>query len=199
MSPRLSDGDLETAAAAIADEAGIDAVTMTSVAQRLGVRAPSLYGHVRDRGALLDRLSVHALGRLADELGVAMAGLGGRDALAAFADTHRRFARESPGLWAALQRPLDRSPAVDAAGARVVALTHAALRHYRLPDDELVHAVRLLGATINGFVSLQRSGGFAHSAPGPDVSWHRAVDALHVLFGAWPAVGDDADHPEATR
>jgi AcrR family transcriptional regulator len=187
MTPRITDGELESAAATIADERGIDAVTMTSVAQRLGVRAPSLYGHVADRSALLDRLSVHALERLADELGLAVAGLGGRDALAGFADAHRRFAHEAPGLWSALQRPLTLSDEAARAGGRIVALTHGVLRAYGLPEEDLVHAVRLLGATINGFVGLQRSGGFAHSAPDPDVSWCRTIDALHALFGAWPA------------
>jgi AcrR family transcriptional regulator len=199
MAPRISPGDLESAAAALADERGIDAVTVTSVAQRLGVRGPSLYAHVSDRAELLERLSVHALGRLADELAVALAGLGGRDALAAFADTHRRFADESPGLWSALQRPLSASAAAESDGRRIVALTHGALRGYRLPDDDLVHAVRVLGATVNGFVSLQRSGGFSHSTPGPEVSWERALDALDALFRAWPADGPTTEAGEASR
>lgn len=193
MARRITDGELESAATAVADGQGIDAVTMTSVAQRLGVRAPSLYGHVADRAALLDRLSVHALESLADALAPAVAGRGGRDALAGFADAHRDFARASPGRWSALQRPLEPTPEAARAGARVVALAHGVLRAYGLPDHDLVHAVRLLGSTINGFVALERSGGFAHSAPAPDVSWRRTIDALHTLFLAWPAAESPSD------
>jgi AcrR family transcriptional regulator len=186
MPIRLHAGDIELAAAAIADMSGIDAVTMTSVAQRLGVRAPSLYGHVPDRAALLDRLSLHGLARLADDLAVAVAGLAGHAALESYADAHRRLARESPGLWAAMQRPLDGATAAGSAGPRIVALTSGVLRGYRVPEEDVVHAVRLLGATINGFVALERSGGFSHSSPDAEVSWRRAIDALDALLTAWP-------------
>jgi hypothetical protein len=141
---------------------------------------------VPDRAALLDRLSVHALGVLADGLGSALAGLSRRDALDAFAGTHRRMAHGSPGLWDALQRPLDAETAAASAGPRIGALAAAVLRGYDVPPADLVHAVRLLGATVNGFLALERSGGFSHSAPDPTVSWDRMIDALDALFAAWP-------------
>jgi AcrR family transcriptional regulator len=194
MTQRVSDGDIEASAAAIADERGLDGVTMTSVAERIGVRAPSLYGHVRDRGALLDRLTLHALHTLADGLSVALAGLSARDALAGFADAHRRLAHDHPGLWAAMQRPVTDRVAAASDGGRLVVLTQGVLRGYRLPDDQLVHAVRLLGATINGFIAVERTGGFSHSAPAPEASWRRIVDALDALFRAWPA---DAAHDQS--
>ena len=43
-----------TAAAALADEGGIEAVTMRSIGQQLGVEAMSLYRHVRDKDDVLD-------------------------------------------------------------------------------------------------------------------------------------------------
>ena len=42
------------AAAALADEGGIEAVTMRSIGQQLGVEAMSLYRHVRDKDDVLD-------------------------------------------------------------------------------------------------------------------------------------------------
>jgi AcrR family transcriptional regulator len=178
---------LERSAMAIADERGLDAVTMTSVATHLGVRPPSLYGHVKDRTALLDRLSVYALARLADDLAAALAGRSGREALAAFADAHRRFALRSPGLWLALQRPLPPEIVAVSEGRRISQLAAATLRAYPVPDGDMVHAIRFLGATVNGFLALERSGGFTHSAPGPDSSWTQALRALDALFSTWPA------------
>lgn len=199
MAGRLSEGDLERAAEAIADEQGLDGVTMSSVAARLGVRPPSLYGHVADRGGLLDRLSAHALERLADDLSVAVAGRSGPAALRAFADTHRTFARRSPGLWAALHRPVPPgSPAVEA-GRRISSLTAAILRAHPIPDDDLVHATRLLGSAVNGWIALEHAGGFAHSTPDADASWTRALQALDALFDAWPTAASSAPAKETSR
>jgi AcrR family transcriptional regulator len=175
------------AAAALVAEEGLDAVTMTSVASRLGIRPPSLYSRYTDRDAVLDKLAQQALSALTDVVADAAAGRSGRDAVAAVVDAHRRFAAAEPGLWAALQRPVPHARAAAGDGARLVALLSSALRDYRLPEAELVHAVRFLGATINGFISLERSGGFAHRAPETAESWTRAVNALHVALSSWPS------------
>ena len=65
----------------------------------------------------------------------------------------------------------------------------AVLRGYDLPEPELVHVTRFLGATVNGFLALERSGGFGHRPPDPEVSWHRALAALHTTITTWPTPG----------
>ena len=53
--PARTDRDaIVTAACALLEEGGADAVTMQAVAERVGVRSPSLYKHVAGRRALLD-------------------------------------------------------------------------------------------------------------------------------------------------
>ena len=39
------------------DEAGLDGLTLRQLAARLGIRAPTLYWHVRDKRELLDLLA----------------------------------------------------------------------------------------------------------------------------------------------
>ncbi|WP_149205217.1 TetR-like C-terminal domain-containing protein [Actinotalea subterranea] len=174
-------------AAALADEAGFDAVTLSEVARRLGVRTPSLYSHVRDLAALRDGITDLALRDLADRIALGVAGRSGRAALEGLADAHRTFARERPGRWGSLQRRAGPA-AVGADGARaVVALTDAVLGGYGLPPDERVHATRLLGSTINGYLTLEGIGSFAHSSPPPQASWDRILDALDAVLRAWPA------------
>ncbi|GAA2615427.1 TetR/AcrR family transcriptional regulator [Paractinoplanes durhamensis] len=177
------------AAADLADREGFAAVTLSALARHFGVRTASLYTHVRDLSALLDSVHELALGELADRIAVAVAGRSGREALVALADAQRDYARQRPGRWAALQRPAATAPA---SAARLVALTWAVLRDYRLPDAELVHATRLLGATVNGFLSLEASGNFGHRGPTTDVSWRRAIDALDTALRTWPTEGNPA-------
>ncbi|MFD5827231.1 TetR-like C-terminal domain-containing protein [Lentzea sp. NPDC060358] len=174
-------------AAALADEAGFDLVTLSAVARRLGVQAPSLYSHVRDLEALRDGVTALALGELADRVAVAIAGRAGLEALRAYAAVYREYAREAPGRWQSLQRRAGEAVVRSGAARNMSAQAGAVLRGYPVPEEERVHAVRLLGSTINGFLALERTGNFDHSAPAPEVSWDRTVVALDALLRAWPA------------
>lgn len=56
MAKGITRAQIVQAALAVLDEGGIDAVTVRAVAARLGIRAPALYWHVRDKQELLDEM-----------------------------------------------------------------------------------------------------------------------------------------------
>jgi len=56
-SPALSRAGLVSAALSLVQQEGLDALTMRALADRLGVKAASLYWHVRDRQELLELLA----------------------------------------------------------------------------------------------------------------------------------------------
>ncbi len=67
MSRRTLDTDqVVSAAAALADEEGLDAVTLTRVANQLGVRQPALYRHVDSYDALVRLLGLRGREILAE-------------------------------------------------------------------------------------------------------------------------------------
>ncbi|MFD9700956.1 TetR-like C-terminal domain-containing protein [Lentzea sp. NPDC059081] len=173
-------------AAALADEAGFEAVSLSAVARRLEVQAPSLYSHVRDLEAVRDGVTALALGELADLIATAIAGRSGLDALRAYAAVYREYAVAKPGRWQSLQRRAGEDVVRSEAARNMSTQAGAVLRGYPVPAGEHVHAVRLLGSTINGFLALERSGNFDHSAPAPAESWDRTVVALDALLRAWP-------------
>jgi AcrR family transcriptional regulator len=186
---KLTPAAVIAAAAELADREGFDAITLSALARHFAVQTASLYSHVRDRSALLDGVQELALGELADRIAVAIGGRSGREALASLAEAHRDYARQSPGRWAALQRPAAPAVVSSDAARRLASLTLAMLRGYRLPETELVHATRLLGSTINGFLALEAAGSFGHREPATDVSWRRSLDALDAVFRSWPVEG----------
>ena len=67
---------------------------------------------------LKTRIALFALEELADRAADALAGRAGKDALAAFADVYRDYAREHPGRYAAAQLRLDAQTAAASAGSR---------------------------------------------------------------------------------
>jgi AcrR family transcriptional regulator len=178
----LTSAAVIAAAAELADRDGFDTLTLSALARGLGVQTASLYSHVRDRAALIEGVHRLALGELADRIALAIGGRSGRDALTAFADTHRDYARQFPGRWTALQRPASAATVRSEPAGRLAALTLAMLRGYPLPETELVHATRLLAATVNGFLALQANGSITHRQPATEDSWQWALDALDAVF-----------------
>jgi AcrR family transcriptional regulator len=150
------------AAAALADETGLDGLTLTGVAARLGVRGPSLFNHVPGGLEGLTR-ELALLGRreLAARLGRAAVGKAGDEAVWALAAAYRAFGHERPGLYATTVRavgPEDHE--LHQAGEELVELTLAVLAAYRLAREDALHAVRALRAIVHGFVALEAAGGF---------------------------------------
>ncbi|MFD6098991.1 TetR/AcrR family transcriptional regulator [Nocardiopsis flavescens] len=187
LSPEL----LVRAGADLADEAGFEHVTLSEVARRCGVKVASLYSHLKNSHDLKTRIALLALEELADRAADALAGRSGKDALAALADTYRDYARAHPGRYTAARFRLDPATAAGSAGPRHARMTRAVLRGYDLPEGEETAAVRLLGAALHGYVSLEAGGGFDHSAPDTQATWKRTLDALDSLLRNWPA----PDHP----
>ncbi|MDR8414830.1 TetR/AcrR family transcriptional regulator [Nonomuraea sp. 3-1Str] len=198
---------LTRAAADLADEIGFHNVTVSALARGFGVKPAALYAHVQDAQDLRIRVGGLALTELADRVGEALAGRAGKDALVAFADAYRDYARQFPGRYAAAQLQLDPetvtaataspgsavgaavSPAVGAAvsaARRHAELTRAILRGYGLSEPDQTDAVRMVNSTLHGYVSLETAGQFRHHPREVELSWARTLDALDTVLRHWP-------------
>jgi AcrR family transcriptional regulator len=151
-----------TAAAFLADESGLENLTLAHLADYLGVRSPSLYAHVNSLADLRQKLATRGATELAAAIGHAAAGRAGGDALRAMADAYRAYAHEHPGAYAAAQRAPDPDPDPEFAQAAraTVDLMASVLRGYGLDGDDAIHGVRMVRAALHGFVALERGGGF---------------------------------------
>lgn len=72
------------AALDLLDDKGMDALTVRALASRLGVGAPALYWHVRNKQELLDEMSTFVMRRVTDALSEIAPGAGWRDDVAAY-------------------------------------------------------------------------------------------------------------------
>jgi AcrR family transcriptional regulator len=152
------------AAATLADEDGLEGVTLAELASRLGVRTPSLYNHVAGLEGLrreLALLGTHELGR---RLGRAAVGKTTDEATFAMGQAYRDFVKERPGLYAATVRSYRISdpedPELAAAEGDALETVLAVLASYGLSGEEAVHAARGLRSVAHGFATLEVAGGF---------------------------------------
>lgn len=154
------------AAAEIADRHGVEAVTLASVAQKLGIRSPSLYNHVDGLPGLRARLAAHGLRQLQSKLEAAASGLTGDEALLAFSQAYVQFAYQHPGLYeSTLRAPDPQDQELQQAGQAMIVLIVDMLNGRGMSQEEQTHAVRGLRSILHGFCSLEQKGGFGLPTP----------------------------------
>ena len=162
--------EIVAAARELLDEHGADALTMRRLAERLGIRAPSLYKHLPDKAAL--EAAVIATGL--EDLAVALeqARHATDKPTAALATAYRAFALAHPHLYLLMtNRPLPREhlPAgvEDRAAAPVL----------RAVGD--LACARAFWAFAHGMVVLELAGRFPPDAD-LDTAWQAGVDAFQA-------------------
>lgn len=158
----LDPAAVAAAAAAIADEAGLHNLGMVAVAERLGVKPPSLYKHVASLADLRYRVAVLGATELGDCLREALQGRSEFDALRAAGAAFRSFISAYPGRYAAMVEvhPDGELDELDAALDRALSSFGAVLLGYRLDASDRIHALRMVRSVMHGFASIEGSGGF---------------------------------------
>lgn len=163
VSPRASLDRITVveAAAALADEGGIEGVTLATLASRLGVRTPSLYNHVAGLGGVRRDLALFGVRELTSRLGRAAIGKTADEAVMAVSDAYRAFVKEHPGLYSAtLRAPDPKDQELVDASDEGVSVVLTVLASYGLHGDDALHAVRGWRSVVHGFTTLEAAGGF---------------------------------------
>lgn len=166
LSPRAL--EIVTAARELLERDGPDALSMRRVAERLGIKAPSIYKHLPDKKALEHALISTAFRELAATFAVAVRE---PDPLTAVAAAYRRYGQEHPHLYRLMtERPLDRDMLEPGAedSARLPALL--------LANGDL-DVARALWAFAHGMTILELDGRFPPGAD-LDTAWERGLQAF---------------------
>jgi AcrR family transcriptional regulator len=149
------------AAADIVDREGVDALTLAALATHFKVAVPSLYNHVGGLPGLQHQLSILGKRQLAQQLGQAVMGKSGEDAVTAMADAYRSYVKAHPGLYTCtLRASRENEPETRLADEEAVTIALKVLAHYDLDDEMAFHMIRAFRSLVHGFASLEIAGGF---------------------------------------
>jgi TetR/AcrR family transcriptional regulator, tetracycline repressor protein len=89
MPAGLTKTTIVQAAFDLLDEAGMDGLTVRALASRLGVQAPALYWHVRNKQALLDEMATQVWRHIGEVMAALPGDLPWREVMATYATTVR--------------------------------------------------------------------------------------------------------------
>ena len=166
------------AAAKLVDEEGIEQLSLGRLAERLGIRTPSLYNHVAGLPGLKHDLALYCLRDVLNHLLRATIGKSRAEAVFAFANAYRAYARETPGRYAlTLQVPDPGDRELQAVAQQIIEVALVILEPYKLSEEEAIHAIRGLRSIVHGFISLEGAGGFAMPVD-LDASFHWLINVF---------------------
>ncbi|MEU4422244.1 TetR-like C-terminal domain-containing protein [Actinoplanes sp. NPDC024001] len=155
---RTSLDEIVQAGRDILESAGVAGLTMQAVADRVGVRAPSLYKRVRSRDDLL-RLVVEATVRdLGAQLNATATGGDPRRDLAELARAFRAFAHAHPLGCQLIFAPKAAGASLDALAATAAPVLRATT--LLAGEQHALQAARTVTAWAYGFISMELAGAF---------------------------------------
>ncbi|NNN33171.1 TetR/AcrR family transcriptional regulator [Streptomyces sp. S3(2020)] len=168
LTPRAR--EIATAARTLLEESGPAALTLRTLADRLGIKAPSLYKHFPDKHAV----EVELIAQMLEESAAAMEAAEAREpgSLPTLAETYRTYALDHPHLYClATERPLPR--AALPAGLE----DRAAMPLMRVCGGD-IDLARSVWAFAHGMVVLEIHGRFPDDAD-LAAAWERGLKAFH--------------------
>ncbi|MBY8913971.1 WHG domain-containing protein [Bacillus sp. YC2] len=162
MSPRvgMSLTMIIKAAADIANQKGLNEVTLATVSKTLNVKSPSLYNHVNGLRGIKTELAVRGLTMLYEEMSASVKGLNGERALLSLADAYIGFAEANPGLYEASLQKIEDSRLEKLSGLIVRLVVGQLTSNGYAESGTAIHAARGLRSLLHGFAVLRKQTAF---------------------------------------
>lgn len=156
----LDEATIIDMAAELLDSHGADKLTLTLIANHLGVTQPALYKHVEGIDAVWRGLGLRERAELESRLASASIGLAGDDAVWAIANAWREFSVDVSTLYAIGDRyPVAGDDELEPAVSRVLDVIVSALRGFQLDDRNVLHAAVALRSALHGFCMFELNAG----------------------------------------
>ena len=158
---RINTCRIAGAAVAIVDDRGYDALSLSSVAERLGVVPSALYTHVTGLDGLRRLVSASAADNMAAEVRTAAIGVTGPEAVRSVSCAYRDFARAHPGQFSFTIMPrTGANTAADAdadadADDEILNVFEIVYRCAGLGRGESARAARTTRSAVHGFVTME--------------------------------------------
>ncbi|MFD0683404.1 TetR/AcrR family transcriptional regulator [Actinomadura fibrosa] len=166
----LTRDEVLDATLALAEDRGLDAVSMRAVADRLGVTPMALYRYVGDKQGLLDGLVERLLREMPDD----DPALPWQDRLRAFGTGIREIARRHPDLFLLLFM----RPSVTPEARRPRNAVQSMLRDAGVPEEIVQPLQRLLDTIGMGLAASEANGRFTGPSEEIDAVYALAEDLL---------------------
>lgn len=162
---KLDKKTLIAAAAELANEKGVDELSLKDLAERLKIRSPSLYNHISGLDELKREIMLYGWEQLGDAVMNAAENYSGYDAIKAMCRAFYRYAAENKGVFGAMlwyNKYADESSM--SATAPLFSQLYKTFGTVGISKEMSEHLIRTLRGFLEGFSLLVNNGAFGHPA-----------------------------------
>ena len=178
---RLDKNAVVQAAVEILNAEGVQALTLSRLAEELGIQTPSLYNHVEGLHGLQQELAILNAKLLADRLSSAAMGKSGTELFMEASQAFRAYVKEYPGLYMSTLRSSGAQETpnkeLQLEEERTVNVGLVVMASLGLKGENAIHGLRAFRSMVHGFATLEVAGGFGLPQD-CDESFRRLVLAL---------------------
>lgn len=163
----------------IADEKGLNNVSLKAVAEKLGIKTPSLYNHIESLEELLREAAHKGMREMNAELLKSAVGKSGASAMREIALGYQRYMLWHPGVYETIQWAVwngnEQTAAIFAEYTDMLRAVIASLGFEEQATDELI---RLFAGFLHGYNTMRL--GFAKKEP--EAAKKELCDAVDTLI-----------------
>lgn len=193
--PPLTLSAITDAAIDIVDREGFEALSLSSVADELGLGPSRLYTHIDGLDGLRYLVATTATNNLTTQVRNAAIGIGGDHALTAIGRAYRSFANEHPGQFAStLLPPSGEHDDLTAANQELLEVFVFVYNAMGLSPADSHLAARSTRSALHGFLALEHNSGTSNNH---EAEYHHLLATLQHGLAAISQRPADEPEPEA--
>ena len=150
-------------AASLANEAGLENITLKLIADEFNVQTPSLYNHIKSLEDLKKGLMLYGWKQLEEKLLLAVVGVSGYDAMRAMCYAFYEYATENPGVFNAMlwYNKFQDEETLNAT-KRLFTVLFKIMGTLSIPDETINHLIRTFRGFLEGYTLLVNNGAFGN-------------------------------------
>ena len=176
---RLDKSAVISRAAQLANDVGLENITLKALANDLNIQPPSLYSHIRGLDDLKKELMIYGWLQMEDQILEAVAGISGYDAIEVICRTFLKYATENPGVFnAMLWYNKFENDETNNATKKLFSVVFKVFASLNISQEDSDHLIRTFRSFLEGFALLVN-----HNAFGNPISINDSFDlSLKVLM-----------------
>lgn len=165
-------------AAKLANEEGLESITLKRLADDLGIQTPSLYNHISGLEDLRKQLMIYGWKQMEEKIIQAVIGVSGYDALRAIGYAFYDYATENAGVFSAMLW-YNKFQDVETMGATegLFTIIYKITKSLNISEENSEHLIRTWRGFLEGFALLVNNGAFGHPISIKD-SFEKSLDVL---------------------
>lgn len=163
----------------IADEMGLQQVSLKLVAQKLNIKTPSLYNHISSLDELLQEIAHNGMKSMNEEMKSSAIGKAGETSIKALGSTYLQYVVQHPGIYETIQwvtwHGTDETKVIFQTYQELLTTL---IRSCQFQEDHIPDILSLLTGFLHGYITMNLSLALSDYASAE----HSLCEALDTIF-----------------